>query len=199
MVIYDTETTGLDKLDDPMPLIWELAAIRRPIRGKRQPHVAILNCGIEIPWQANIRKIDPRTPLTHGRPTEQVLAGFGRFVAGAILVGHNITDFDNPLMCHGYALAGLPAPVQLTNKRLCIDTVLLARALWPKGSIGGPPDNKLITLGRFLDVPFDAAALHGALADVVLNVQVLDRLLAIAVERLGADPLPRAFDPDETA
>lgn len=195
IVIYDTETTGLDQLESPMPLIWELGAVRRPARGKRQPHSAILNCGVEIPWGANLRHIDPRTPLMRGRPSAQVLTGFRRFVAGAILAGHNIVDFDNPLLAHAYALAELAAPPQLTDKRQCIDTVLLARALWPKGASDGPPDNKLITLARFLEVPFETASLHGALADVILNEMVLDRLLALTAVRLGAPPISIPFDP----
>lgn len=184
VVIYDTETTGFDRIDAPMPRIWELAAIKRSAAG-RVAHTTILNCGIEIPWEANLRRVDPRTPLIHGKPTEIVLARFARFIEGALLVGHNIVSFDNPLMSHAYALAGLPSPIQLSDRRRCVDTVLLARALWPKGTPGAPVNNQLASLGLHLGVEFDAAGLHAALADVTLNELVLDRLLEVASARLG--------------
>ena len=176
IVIYDLETTGLDDLGSPAPRVWELAAVRRSA-GDRQEASRILNCGVPIPAEANIAGVDPMLPLREGVDPREVLERFARFVDGAILVGHNICGFDNAILLAEYARAGVAAPLSLADKRRCIDTLSLSRAIFPKDEAGSPDRHRLVDMARHLGVPMNGTA-HRALADVLTCEGVFDALVA---------------------
>jgi len=192
LVFYDLETTGLDKdiwLPDgtrsKMPRVWQMAAIRRNPDGTELAAERILNCGeklsADIIRVCGLRAEDADLPEREGKPASEVLPRWAEFVRGAYLVGHNIVGFDNPLLAYEFARAGLPAPIQLLDKRLCIDTMILARELFA-GAVKFPVNEKgtqsarLVDVGTFFACEFDASKLHGAMADTRLTCQVLDCL-----------------------
>lgn len=177
-VIYDTETTGLDNAWEPRPKIWDLGAIRRGPGLERSAKSIIIKIGMPIPPSANLRHIDPNMPDAEGREPLTVFAAFARHIEGAILVGHNIVDFDNRLMALAYNELGLLIPEQLLDQRHCIDTLTLARRMFPRDEPGGPADHRLITLANHLGVRFEVSDLHGALADSVVSEAILDAMLA---------------------
>ena len=179
-VVYDTETTGLDNAWEPAPKIWDLAAIRRGPGIERTAKGVLIRIGMPIPPAANLRHVDPNLPDREGVDPIKAYTAFARHISGAILVGHNIVDFDNRLMAMTYADLGLPIPIQFLDQRHCIDTLTLARGMFPRNQPGSPPDHKLLTMGLHLGVKFDATQLHGALADTSLSELVLDALLARA-------------------
>ena len=175
IVIYDLETTGLDDLTAPAPRVWELAAIRRNAAGRVEAS-RVLNCGIPIPSEANIAGVDPMLPMKEGADPREVLERFSSFIDGAILIGHNICGFDNAILLAEYARAGLPAPLALADKRRCIDTLTLSRAIFPKDEPGSPARHTLTAMAAHLGIRQDGTA-HRALADTIVCEGVFDALV----------------------
>lgn len=175
LVFYDIETTGIDRISDPAPLIWDIAAIRREPDGRRTETERVIEIGCPIPSAANIAGVDPELPAKIGRPAGEVLPRFGAHIAGAVLVGHNIVAFDNPIMAAHFARLGLPAPVALTEQRACIDTLLIARALFSDHP--NPPDRyRLMDIAAHLRVRLPDGVLHRAIDDTRLVEGVFDAL-----------------------
>lgn len=181
LVVYDLETTGLlDNLADPMPEPWELAALRVHPDGRRESGTRIMRLGRPIPADAaRITRVDPLLPDREGLDPVEVLTGFARLVEGAVLVGQNIVRYDNPLLAHAYALHGLVAPRALLDPRRCLDTLILAEAIWPKGAPGSPARHRLVDLAEHLQLPI-LPDLHRAGVDVALTARVCGGLLARA-------------------
>lgn len=177
-VIYDTETTGRDNAWEPRPKIWEIGAIRRGPSLERSAKNVLIKIGMPIPPAANLRHVDPNLPDNEGREARVVFTAFAKHIEGAILVGHNIVNFDNRLMALSYADLGLLVPIQFLDQRHCIDTMLLAQRLFPRNDPGSPANHKLITVAQYLEVRFAASDLHGALADSVVAEAILDAMLA---------------------
>ena len=205
LVFYDLETTGLDKeiwLPDGsrsrMPRVWQMAAVRREADGSEKSAERILDCG--EPLSADIIRVcglqpaDADLPQREGRAPREVLPRFAEFLRGAYLVGHNIVGFDNPLLAYEFALAGLPPPLQLLDKRLCIDTMILSRELFA-GAKRFPVNGsakasaRLIDVGTFFACDFDPTKLHGAMADTRLTCQVFDGLVDEMKTREAEDAL----------
>lgn len=205
LIVYDTETTGLFMPDQPAPEPWHIAALKRTRDGRRFEAERIVDIGRRLSDEvAQICSVEPDMPQRMGKPAGEVLTSFARFVSGAVVVGHNIIDYDHRVMAAAYAGAGLPVPVQFselevaTHKaqpRYSIDTKWLAYAVlrdcaprhlqtpndidWGINSRGRKiTAYTLSALGRFLKCSFDETSLHNALADIRLCEQVLDELLA---------------------
>jgi DNA helicase-2/ATP-dependent DNA helicase PcrA len=176
LVIYDVETTGLDELNVPAPRIWELAAVRRDGQGRVEAS-RIVNCGMPIPAAANVAGVDPELPLKEGADPREVLIRFATFLDGAVLVGHNITGFDNAILVAEYVRHGLVPPAALTDIRRCVDTLNLSRSLFPKDEPGSPARYGLGAMAEHLGIPVDGTA-HRALADVLVCEKLFDALAA---------------------
>jgi DNA helicase-2/ATP-dependent DNA helicase PcrA len=175
-VVYDVETTGLDLLDEPAPIVWDLGAVEIAPDGGRREAGRIINIGRRIPDAANIAGVDPELPMREGAEEAPTLRRFAAFAAGAVMVGHNIVAFDNPIMTARYAALGLPAPAALTDKRRCIDTLLIGRALFDGAD--APARFRLADLAAHLGVRSDGAHLHRAIDDTRLCAGLFEALLA---------------------
>lgn len=163
VVVFDTETTGLDVQHDRMVAI---GAVR--LHGQRIYRSVTLDRVIDPG-----RPIPPRSTAVHGI-TDAMVAGAQRFpesfaeftplIEGCLLVGHNVA-FDIAMLRHECELAGLdwPAPAAL-------DTLLLAAALDPK-----LPSFELESLGGMLGV--EVRGRHTALGDALATAEVYTRLL----------------------
>jgi DNA polymerase III epsilon subunit-like protein len=179
IVVYDTETSGLLAINDRFPWPWEIAAclIRKGVIEDR--FHALLNWNEPIPDGANLRQIDPATPILHGLPPSEVLARFSRFVADLPLAGQRVELFDNVVMRAAYWKTDLPTPRGLREPGRSIDTRYLAELLYPvPGMPGAPADYHLGDLAHHFRIPHDPAALHGAAADAEVTVGVLLGLIA---------------------
>ena len=165
LVIYDTETTGLDVLRDD---IIQLSAIRMNAEGE------ILDTFDEL--------LIPTVPMssgalmTHHKTMDEILAGgleareglrrFSAFVDGCVLVGHNSLRFDRPLVRNQMRKRGLPLPSDAGE----YDTMLIAKQFLP-----ALRNYRLETLCREFGIVNEHA--HDALGDITATGRVLVRLL----------------------
>ncbi len=159
-IIFDTETTGLDKNDDRVIEIGAVELVNRFATG-RTFHVYINPQG---------RVIHPDAQRVHGisasdlsdKPNFAAIADqFCEFIEGAKLVAHN-ASFDTEFINAEFARLSLP-PV--TNDRV-IDTLQLARRKHPMGP------NSLDALCRRYGIDNSHRTLHGALLDAELLAEV---------------------------
>ncbi len=166
VVVYDTETTGLDLSHDQMI---QISAVR-------------LNADGQV-TETFDRRVIPTIPIskgaqaTHRQTLEDVirhgaigaaeaLEEFLAFCDGAVLVGHNSLCFDSPLVRRQLRENGLPAPNILAE----YDTLPIARQFLPKSK-----DYKLDTLCGAFGIVNEAA--HDALGDITATGRVLTCLL----------------------
>ncbi len=166
IVVYDTETTGLDLTFDQMV---QLAAIRMDKDGN-----------IIDTFE---RMVLPTVPIgqgayeTHGFDLDYVkahggvsaksaLRDFSQFVRGAVLVGHNSMRFDAPLIRRQLKENKLP-PLEIRGE---YDTLSIAKEFH-----ASLPDFRLSTLCFKWDIVNEAA--HNAYGDIVATGKVLHRML----------------------
>ncbi len=166
VVIYDTETTGLDLNRDQ---IIQISAIRLSHEGEvleKMDQMVIPT----IP-------ISPEATATHHQTLETIrerggigireaLEKFLDFTRGKVLVGHNSLRFDSPLVRRQLRENGLPLPEIIAE----YDTLPMARQYLPKSV-----NYKLGTLCDHFGIVNIAA--HDALGDILATGEVLSRLL----------------------
>lgn len=168
VVIYDTETTGLNLNRDQ---IIQLSAIRLNSRGE----IIDSMDQMVIPTIP----IDPAAEATHHQTMETILArgGIGirealekflAFVKGSVLVGHNNLRFDSPLLRRQLRENGLPLPEIIAE----FDTLPLSQQYLPKSV-----NYKLGTLCSLFGIVNRAA--HDALGDITATGEVLAHLLDV--------------------
>ena len=165
MVVYDLETTGINPKTAE---IVEIAAHRlNPIGDEvERYHCLVKPPGGHIPRAATrIHQIDEDT-VKDSPGIELVLPEFFGFIQDRILIGHNVSEYDNPILARDlgrYLKMGLSAPYY--------DTLATARRLFPRQrcSIGALAEKFGIEHGR----------LHGALEDVRVNREIFKELIKI--------------------
>ncbi len=159
-IIFDTETTGLDKNEDRVIEIGAVELVNRFATG-RTFHVYINPQG---------RDIHPDAQRVHGisaadladKPVFDAIADqFCEFIEGAKLVAHN-AGFDTDFINAEFARLNLP---QVTNDRV-VDTLQLARRKHPMGP------NSLDALCKRYGIDNSHRTLHGALLDAELLAEV---------------------------
>ena len=180
LVVYDTETTGLDLAkDEPVQIsaikINRAGEILETFDKMILPSVPISRTAYET------HGFDLEYIRTHdGVSLPQALEAFSRFVEGSVLIGHNSMRFDAPLLRRCFKDAGLPAPRIVEE----YDTLVIAKRFLPY-----LPDFKLATLCEKYGVVNEAA--HNALGDITATGKVLLQLIAqevlpTALERRNA-------------
>lgn len=166
IVVYDTETTGLDLAKDEMV---QLSAVRLNEKGEIVdtldrmvvPTVPIGQGAYET------HGFDMEYILTHGGVDAKVaLEEFSAFAKGCVLVGHNSLRFDRPLVRRQCKEQGLP-PLPICGE---YDTLTMAKSF-----LSGLPDYKLSSLCARYGVVNEAA--HNALGDITATAKVLWRML----------------------
>ena len=176
IVVYDTETTGLDLDKDEMV---QLAAIRINAAGQVTdtfermiiPTVPIGDGAYQT------HGFDLNYIKAHGGVTaKEALTDFSAFVKGATLVGHNSFRFDAPLIKRQLKDNGLP-PLDI---RAEYDTLTIAKQFHAE-----LPDFRLSTLCEKYGIINEAA--HNAYGDIVATGKVLCRM---AIE----DVIPTALE-----
>lgn len=159
-IIFDTETTGLDKNEDRVIEIGAVELVNRFSTG-RTFHVYINPDG---------REIHPDAQRVHGisnadlvdKPVFAAIADqFCEFIEGGKLVAHN-AGFDTDFINAEFSRLGLPL---VTNDRV-VDTLQLARRKHPMGP------NSLDALCKRYNIDNSHRTLHGALLDAELLAEV---------------------------
>ena len=165
MVVYDLETTGINPKTAE---IVEIAAHRLSAIGDdvETYYCLVKPPGGRIPRAATrIHQIDEET-VKNSPGIEMVLPEFSGFIQDRILIGHNVGEYDNPILTRDlgrYLKTGLSAPHY--------DTLTTARRLFPRQrcSMGALAEKFGIEHGR----------LHGALEDVRVNREIFKELIKI--------------------
>ena len=166
IVVYDTETTGLDLSKDEMV---QLAAIRINAKGEV---TGVFEKMIvpTIPIGAGAYEthgFDMEYILAHGGVTaKEALEEFSQFTKGAVLVGHNSFRFDSPLIARQLQDNGLP-PLDIKGE---YDTLTIAKQFH-----ADLPNFKLSTLCNKYNIVNEAA--HNAYGDIVATGKVLARMM----------------------
>ena len=165
MVVYDLETTGINPKTAE---IVEIAAHRLSLIGDEveRYYCLVKPPGGHIPRAATrIHGIEMET-VKDAPGIEAVLPEFYRFIHDRILIGHNVAEYDNPILARDlrrYLKLNLSAPFY--------DTLTTARRLFPRQrcSIAALAEKFSIEHGR----------LHGALVDVSVNREIFKELIKI--------------------
>ena len=170
-VVFDIETSGLDPLKDEILEIAGLKLHGEEIIGRFE---ALVQPTRSIPPEAEkIHGLNEFFLLVNGRTSQEVLNDFFAFIGEAIVVGHNIKEFDW-LFINGQAKKlSLPLP---QNK--LIDTLELSRKLLPL------PFYNLTNVAKFFGLEHKNA--HRAMADVEVNTKVF---IGLMKKLFGVNPV----------
>ncbi|PRD44362.1 DNA polymerase III subunit epsilon [Phyllobacterium phragmitis] len=172
-IVFDTETTGLDRLEDRIIEIGGVELVNRFPTG-RTFHVFINPQG---------RAVHPEALAVHGISNEQlsdkptfaeIANDFLDFFDGAKLIAHNAT-FDMGFINTELERIGQPA---IPNDRV-VDTLSLARRRHPMGP------NSLDALCRRYGIDNSHRTLHGALLDSEILAEVYIELIGGKQAALG--------------
>lgn len=174
-IVFDTETTGLDKNSDRVIEIGAVELVNRFSTGRRF-HVFINPQG---------KQIHPDAEKVHGINNAQladkpvfadIVDGFLDFIDGAKLVAHN-ASFDTEFINAEFTRLELPS----VEPSIVIDTLLLARRKHPMGP------NSLDGLCKRYNIDNSHRTLHGALLDAELLAEVYLELTGGRQAAMGFD------------
>ena len=176
MVVYDLETTGLNPKTAE---IVEIAAHRlSPIGDEVDRYYRLVRPpGGHIPESAKrIHGIDTET-VKSSPGIEMVLPEFLGFIQDRILIGHNVAEYDNPILARDlrrYLKRDLSAPHY--------DTLTTARKLFPRQRCS------MSALAEKFDI--EHGRLHSALEDTRVNREIFKELIRIDAHKREAKSLP---------
>ncbi|HNY39602.1 MAG TPA: 3'-5' exonuclease [Bryobacteraceae bacterium] len=168
VVVFDTETTGLDPYSDE---IVEIAAARCGASGTAETFHEFLRPSRPVGDSEAIHGWSDAYLAENGQPPGQVLARFMEFCGDSILCGHNSQAYDIPILRASLDRAGL----------------------FPNGDFGPTFDTLDITR-RFHRLPryrlsqiaeslgLKSVPTHQAMDDVVTTVELLQRLALTLAE-----------------
>ena len=175
MIVYDLET--IDNNPKTAEIIEICANRLSAIGSDLESYHQLVKPALRIPRSStNIHGIDNDT-VANEPGIEIVLPQFLSFIQDRILIGHNITDFDNIVLERDlgrYLKRGLSNPHY--------DTLATARRLYPRESCS------LEALANKFNVKHET--MHRALEDVQINRQVFDELIKEDLRRRELKSLP---------
>lgn len=163
VVVFDTETTGLDPYSDE---IVEIAAARCGESGTAETFHEFLRPSRPVGDSEAIHGWSDEYLAANGKPPDEVLGRFMEFCEGSVLCGHNSQAYDIPILRSSLDRAGL----------------------FPDGDFGPTYDTLDITR-RFHRLPryrlsqiaeslgLKSVPTHQAMDDVVTTVELLERLV----------------------
>lgn len=172
LAVFDLETTGIDPMRDK---IVEIAVVRVDPDGSRESTTRRINPERPIPPDATavhgIRDDDVRD----APPFRQVARELLDFLGGADLAGFNVRRFDVPMLDREFKESGMD--LALSGRRV-LDAMTIFHRKEPRDLTAAVR----FFLGR------DHEGAHGAEADVLASLEVLDAQLA------RYDELPRTVE-----
>ncbi|ALE03269.1 DNA polymerase III subunit epsilon [Bartonella ancashensis] len=164
-IIFDTETTGLDKDKDRIIEIGCVEMIDRYLTGKTF-HVYLNPQGVIIPDEVVAIHGLTNERLKNEKKFDEIADEFLEFIDDAVIVAHN-ANFD---------ISFLNAELKRVNKSpisidRVIDTLAIARRKFPMGP------NSLDVLCKRLGIDNSSRILHGALLDAEILADVYIELI----------------------
>ncbi len=180
-VVFDIETTGLDKYKNH---ITEIGAVK------------VENGKVTDTWSSFVNPCEPIPPniveltsitddmVKDAPKIEEILGSFLEFCKGCVLVAHN-AQFDVGFMRINAERAGVPF-------KFCVcDTLTLARCMYPD-----LPNHKLNTLSKHLNVALEHH--HRAVDDAKATADVFVKMIA-ELKQMGKSKLCELNDDFDTA
>jgi len=161
-VVWDIETTGLSIATDE---IVELAAARCGVGGVIETFHRYLVPSKKVLDSEPIHHLSDDFLAQNGTDPHTVIEEFRSFCQGCVLVGHNIANFDMPMLRSVCVRLGLPA----WGECAVFDTLDLARRYLRM------PRHRLGDIARRLG--FQNIPTHRADSDVAATVELLQHLL----------------------
>ena len=170
LVVFDSETTGLDPLRDE---VVQLGAVRI-VNGRIVPGEefdSLVNPGRPIPAISTKVHHITNEMVTDAPPFTEVCKAFHRFTSDSVIVAHN-APFDMAFLHRQAGVSG----VQFDNPIL--DTVHLSAVVF-----GGSAEHTLDAICDRLGVEIPADQRHTALGDAIATAKVLVAMLPILEAR----------------
>lgn len=165
VVVFDTETTGLDVRKDQIVQI--SAAKIGEGRKKIDAFDEFIRPTISVGDSAKIHGYTDEFLKAKGRPAKDVLAEFASFADGCVLVGHNVS-FDLGILSSEFERNSLESP----DFSKFYDTCLMAKQVYPRG----PKNYKLSYLSQDY-FGFEHKSSHRAGDDVMATVDLLTKMI----------------------
>ena len=122
-VAFDTETTGLDLVEDRL---LDVGAMRFRLGHEERAYESLVRPGRSIPDVSIAIHHITEAMVAHAPPPGQVLAELSRVIDGGVLLAHN-APFDMAMLTLELKRQALPVPDVLV-----LDTCVLAEALMPE-------------------------------------------------------------------
>ncbi|MGF7156992.1 DNA polymerase III subunit epsilon [Bartonella heixiaziensis] len=174
-IIFDTETTGLDKEKDRIIEIGCVEMVDRYLTGRRF-HVYLNPQGVIIPEEVVAIHGLTNERLKNEKSFSDIADAFLEFINGATMIAHN-ASFD---------IGFLNAELGRANKPLIsvdniLDTLAMARRKFPMGP------NSLDVLCKRFGIDNSHRVLHGALLDAEILADVYIELIGGKQGVLGFD------------
>jgi DNA helicase-2/ATP-dependent DNA helicase PcrA len=163
VVVFDTETTGLDTSQDE---IVEIAAARCGWNGVEEEFHSLIAPLRPVGDSQAVHGYSDEQLAAEGRPAAEVLPEFLAFCGESILVGHNLLSFDIPVLEARLNASGLRLPAGIRS----FDTLDISRRLVRL------PNYRLSELAAHFGLT--ALPTHRAMDDVRATVQLLQHLAA---------------------
>lgn len=162
VVVFDTETTGLDVTQDE---IVEIAAVRCGKDGIAERFHEFLRASRLVGDSERIHGWSDEYLAKNGRAAADVLREFDAFREGSILCGHNVESFDVPILATARKLYGL----ETAERTAVFDTLDLTRRFHRL------PRYRLVDVASALKL--ESKPTHKAMDDVVTTFELLQRLM----------------------
>jgi DNA polymerase-3 subunit epsilon len=172
LAFFDLETTGTDPLRDK---IVEIALVRVDPSGSREATTRRINPGRPIPAEATAVHGIRDEDVAHAPAFSQVAREILDVLKDADLAGFNVRRFDVPLLDREFRDAGL-------------DLALLTRRIVDVMTIFHKKEPRDLTAAVRFFLDREHAGAHGAEADVLASIEVLQAQLARYPD------LPRTID-----
>ncbi|MET3589056.1 DNA polymerase-3 subunit epsilon [Bartonella silvatica] len=179
-IIFDTETTGLDKDKDRIIEIGCVEMVDRYLTG-RQFHVYLNPKGVIIPDEVVAIHGLTNERLKNEKSFSDIADEFLEFINGAMMIAHN-ASFDIGFINAELGRANKPQ-ISVDN---ILDTLAMARRKFPMGP------NSLDVLCKRFGIDNSHRTLHGALLDAEI-------LADVYIELIGGKQGVLGFDKKESA
>lgn len=150
--VVDLETTGFSSYADR---VIEVAAVKVKQNKIIEKFQSLIYTDY-IPYYATqVHGID--IDMVQDAPSlKTVRVNFCRFIAGCVLVGHNIKSFDMPFLCNNF---------NIDNNAFCVDTLKISRMIFAQART-----HKLIAVAQKLGI--NNKRYHRALDDALVTAKV---------------------------
>ena len=166
IVVFDTETTGLNRKEDE---IIQIAAVEYVAGIPGKTFEVCINASRALGDSEAIHHISRETLIASGVSSKEGLLAFSSFIRDSVLVAHNLS-FDLAMMKAGFARHGVSH--DLVSHPM-FDTLDLSRRVYP--------DSKSFKLAELIEsLQLDGCNTHNAMDDVLVTGKLMIRVMTDA-------------------